>query len=1034
MQCLSRAPGWRIIRHGRMALVGIALALPLVSASAQTGTIVGTITDQATKAPIASVQVQIVGTTRGVISGQDGHYRVAVVPSGPTQLRVSRIGYAAATQTVTVPTGDVVTADFALTATNITLDQVVVTGTQTGERERETGNLVAVIPTDSINKGAVQTFSDLIAGKAAGVEIGQSSGEVGANSRIRIRGNNSVSLTNDPLLIIDGVYVNNSSQSLSSNLFTGGQIPSRFDDLNPDEIENVEVLKGPSAAALYGTAGANGVILVTTKKGSAGRAVWTAHTDFGGVYEASVFQSNFGQAGTILVGSRAGTPAVNGLGNDDCTLVAQATGFCAKADSGLQNWNPLMSSLYNPFTTGNARYQFGASVAGGSESTKYFVSGDYSNEHGVQANSYQTKNNGRANIQATPSSSTDFSINAGYLQSRLALPSNDNNEASTIAAGQLGAPVNNARHGYFVLITPAQSNSIITSQDVERFTGGATGNWRPAGWLTLTGVTGLDVTNRGDFQLLPIGAEASFSTNAGSGFVTSNPVQTDVYTAQFNGSAQFNVSASIHGTSTVGTQYTNSVFRETQASGFGLISGTGSVAGTTNQFAASQTGNNQVVDIGYYAQQQFGWRDKVFVTAALRLDDNSSFGQVYKPSYYPSVSSSWVVGEEPWFPKGAVLSSLRLRGAFGFSGQHPGFQQAQTFFNTVTANLAAQSGEVSGVTLGGIGNAGLKAERSGEFEGGFDAGFWHDRLNFQATGYSKSTTDALVAVNLAPTVGGVTIGPVAGTSTRFENLGQVDNRGMELSLTANLIQGRNTRFDLTINESYNRNKVITLGPGIAPIQFNSVNTGPNIQRIQAGYPIGAFFQPSYTYSDANHDGIIDPSEVTVSSVSTFQGNRDPAQLFSINPQLTIFKYFKISTLFDRQSDVSALNFSATFRCSEFNNCQWDYDPHTSLRNQAKVAADLDGTDLGYLEDASFWKWRELSVRASAPDSWVRRLKVAALSFTVAGRNLRTWTKYTGVDPEVNSSPNVGGAASFAQSEFFTQGLVRFWTGRIDLTF
>src|SRR5580693_6547487 len=159
MQCLSRR------LRGAMRLIAVALALPgsAAIAAAQTGTIVGTITDQATKTGIPSVQVQIVGSTRGVISGPDGHYRLNVVPSGPTQLRVTRIGYAAATQTANVPTGDVATLDFALSATQVTLDQVVVTGTSAGERERETGNLVAVIQTDSINKGAVETFSDLIA-------------------------------------------------------------------------------------------------------------------------------------------------------------------------------------------------------------------------------------------------------------------------------------------------------------------------------------------------------------------------------------------------------------------------------------------------------------------------------------------------------------------------------------------------------------------------------------------------------------------------------------------------------------------------------------------------------------------------------------------------------------------------------------------------------------------------------------------------------------------------------------------------------
>jgi TonB-linked SusC/RagA family outer membrane protein len=1012
-----------------MTLIGLALAIPgsVVVAAAQTGTIVGTVTDQATKTPIPSVQIQIVGSTRGVISGADGHYRLGGVPSGAVQLRVTRIGYAAATQTANVPTGDVTTVDFVLSATQVTLDQVVVTGTQAGERERETGNLVAVIQTDSVNKGPIETFSDLIAGKAAGVDVAQSSGEVGTSSRIRIRGSNSISLSNDPLLIIDGVYVDNGSAS--STIGVGGQAPSRFDDLNPDDIENVEILKGPSASALYGTAGANGVILVTTKKGATGHAVWTAHADYGGVYNGATFPANFGQVGTMA----------GGVETANCTLQQQgsslANGGCVANKDSLLQWNPLESHLYNPFTHGNVRDLFGGSVAGGSDVTKYFVSGDYDNDHGLYVNNYQTRNNGRANVQATPSSKTDFSINAGYLQSRLNLPQNDNNEFSPIASAELGAPVNNATHGYSFL-TPDQTDQLLTTQDVERFTGGATGNFRPTGWLTLTGVGGIDVTDRNDELLYPVAAiPGAISANDFTGTAASNPFQTYVYTAQFNAAAQYGLGSTIHGTSTVGTQYTNTVLRGTEAGGFGLIAGTGSVAGATNQFSATQVGNNQIVDVGYYAQQQFGWRDKVFINAALRLDDNSSFGQVYTPSFYPSVSTSWVIGEEPWFPKGAVMSSLRLRGAFGVSGQHPGFQQAQTFYNSITANAGGV--ESPGVTLGSIGNNQLKPERSGEFEGGFDAGFWHDRLNLQVTGYSKATSDALVAVNLAPSLGGVnfTVGnSVAETSTRFENLGQIDNRGLEIGLTANLIQGRNTRLDLTVNEAYNKNKVITLGPNVSPIFFNG-GLGPNLQVIKAGLPLGAWYSPSYSYSDANHDGIIEPGEVNVASASTFQGNRDPGQLFSINPQLTVFKYFKLSTLFDNQSNFVDANQTAAFRCIDFENCQWNYDTHTSLRDQAKIAAVLAGGDYsGFLEDGSFWKWRELSVRASAPDAWVSRLRISALSFTIAGRNLRTWTKYTGADPEINSSPAVAGSAQQAQSEFFTQPLVRYWTGRFDITF
>ena len=384
------------------AVLALALAMGADVASAQTGTIVGTITDQATKAPVPSVQVQIVGTTRGVITGADGHYRLPSVASGPTQLRATRIGYAAVTQTISVPTGDVATVDFALAATQITLDQVVVTGTQETERERESGNLVAVIATDSINKGAVSTFSDLIAAKAAGVDITQSSGEVGSSARIRIRGSNSISLSNDPLLVIDGVFVDNGTASLSTGIFTGGQTISRFDDLNPGRDRERGDLEGPVGVGALWRGGGQRChpgdhqegcgrprrvdvprrLRRRVQRGGLSRQLWTGRYHY---------------------------RCPPGSETTGCTLIDQAGGACSPVADSLLNWNPLMSSLYSPFRKGNDRYAFGGSVAGGSDVTKYFVSGDFNNEYGMQPNNFQTRNNGRANLQATPTSKIDFS-------------------------------------------------------------------------------------------------------------------------------------------------------------------------------------------------------------------------------------------------------------------------------------------------------------------------------------------------------------------------------------------------------------------------------------------------------------------------------------------------------------------------------------------------------------------------------------------------------------------------------------------------
>jgi len=425
------------------------------------------------------------------------------------------------------------------------------------------------------------------------------------------------------------------------------------------------------------------------------------------------------------------------------------------------------------------------------------------------------------------------------------------------------------------------------------------------------------------------------------------------------------------------------------------VPGTASVAGATAQFTANQLGNNQIVTIGYYGQQQFGWRDKLFLTGALRADDNSAFGQNFKLAYYPSVSGSWVIGEEPWFPRTSVISSLRLRSAFGYSGQHPNFEQAQTFYNTISYHDVLQ-GELPGITIGGIGNANLKPERSHELEGGFDAGFFKDRISVNVTAYAKTTDQALIAVNLPPSIGGIQTGTTtAGTSTAFENIGEVTNRGVEIGITSTIFSARNLRLDFTANGSMNKNKLITLGPGIPPIPIGLASiSGQFIQQQNPGYSLGSFFQQSYTYTDANHDGIIEPNEINLASTSTFKGNPFPEQLISLQPSLSFLRYFKLSTLFDFRGVSYTYNATAAFKCSleAFANCRADYDPHTSLQNQAVVAADLDGSDAGFIENSSFWKWRELSLTASAPERLAALARVHAKSITIAGRNQRTWTK------------------------------------------
>lgn len=1005
-----------------VALTTVSAGATLLRAQQGTGAIVGRITDSSSKAPVPAVQLQIVGTGRGTMAADDGRFTIQLVPAGTLQVRVTRIGYAAQTRTITLSASATDTVDFALVPTQVTLDQVVITPTGETERERQTGNSVSVITTDSVPKAAVATFSELITGQAPGVDVQDASGTVGGGSRIRIRGSNSISLDNTPLLVIDGVYADNNPQSFPSVLGfgVGGQGPSRLDDLDPDEIQSIEVLKGPAATALYGTAGANGVLLVTTKHGAVGRTQWTAHADYGPQTNYVHFPTNYDDIG-ITKGGQA---------FDHCTLYAQATGLCTPTKQ--INFNPLEDPATTPFVTGS-RTLAGASVSGGTQALRYYVSGDYDNDHGVYVNNFGTNNNARANLAGSLGAKVDFGVNIGYTQGRAQLPENDNNFYSPILNGVLGSAEDTPNlNGYYVF-TPAQLNQIIYAQSIDRWIGSSTATWRALSWLNVTGVAGIDEENRNDFELTPANDIALFGPLTYSGSASGSPQTQYIYTTQLTATANYGITQDLHATSSLGSQYSNTITHATLGFGYGLLPGTTSLAGLTTQFGAGAL-DDQIVTLGYYGQQQFAWRDRVFVTGSLRADNNSAFGRNLGYQVYPGVSGSWVIGEEPWFPKTDAVNSLRLRAAFGFSGQHPGFLQAQTFYNSIAYHVPETDAEASGVTIGGLGNPNLEPERTGEFEGGFDVGFWHGRVQVEATGYAKDTRNALILAPYAPSIGGITTGPTTfGTSNRYLNLGEVTNRGFELGINSTIINLRDIEFDLNLSSSFNKNKVITLGPGITPILFGLTTAGGgSSQLITPGYPLAGFWQPSVTYSDANHDGIIEPNEVQIGA-PRYLGSPIPEQEVSVGPSIVIFRNVRIRALFDNHAVVASYNSTENARCTltaTSQNCAALYNPHAPLWEQARNIADLDGSDAGFIEDASFWKWRELAVTYSAPESWARFARARALSFTIGGHNLKTWTKFTGLDPETTFN----GADNYTNTNFFTQPLLEYWTGRIDISF
>jgi TonB-dependent starch-binding outer membrane protein SusC len=966
-----------------LALAGLALVSPL---SAQQASVTGRVTDQASTQPLAGVRVSVVGTNRAAFTNQDGRYTINSVPAGPQRMQAAIIGYAAGTQPVEVPATGSATADFALKISAVSLDALVVTAT--GEqRAREIPNAITTVNASAINeKAPVTNMADLLNSRAPGLVVESSGGTTGAGVRVRIRGSNSVSLSNEPVIYMDGVRVENSAQS--SSIGVGGQNPSRLNDINPNDIETFDVIKGPSATALYGTTAANGIIQIKSKFGQEGPARWHLYTEAGTQADYAAYPANY---------------------SSDCLLMDQADGLCTQ--TSLLSFNPL--EVNSPFRTGS-RAQYGLNVSGGGKEATYYLSGEQEGERGIYQANRLKRTSLRANIRANVSPKLDVAVATGFVSSDLRRPENDNNSFGILASGLLGlADTTNGGYGF---LTPQQSMSLVTNQKINRFTGSIVTNWYPISWLRARAVLGVDFTNRYDERTtFPGKIPAAFSVTANEGSRAANRDNILNVTATLNASATFDVTPTVRSTTTGGLQFLRDQFQGNRASGRKLVAGSNSLTGVV--IPAVGEVNDQAKTFGAFIEEQVGWRERVFFTAAVRGDDNSAFGKDFDFIAYPKVGASWVISDEGFFPRSSVVSSLRLRAAYGLSGLQPGTTDAQQYFDPVA--VTALGVDVPGFTIGNLGNQNLKPEKSREVELGFEAGLFRERGSLEFTFYSKKSTDALIAVTLAPSLGGPT--------TQFFNLGEVSNKGVEISLGMRVFNRSNLSLDVDASAWGNRNRLIELGQGIEPIIFG---LGGASQRHQEGYPLGSFFVLPYTYADANGDGLIGSNEVTVGSEPTFHGTPFPTSGGSLSGTLRIGNYVQVYGLLDGRWGNKLFNSTEEFRCG-FVICRGLNDSTASLADQARaIAAALapTTTEAGFIEDAGFVKLRELSVTFSAPERWAQRMRLSGLRLTLSGRNLATWTKYTGFDPEILG----GGQANFSTFEFLSQPPVRYFTARFSL--
>jgi TonB-linked SusC/RagA family outer membrane protein len=1030
------------VGSGLVPVLAAATLLAMPAALRAQGTVTGRVTAAGTEEPLGDARVMVVNTSIIVPTGGDGRYTIRNAPTGNIEVRVLRVGYQEQKKAVAVSAGASVTLDFQMKQAIVQLQEIVTTAT--GDQRRvEIGNAVSTLGdvNNKVETTPITSLGDLMVAKAPGVQVLEGA-MTGAAPVIRIRGLNSLAtsgsgISNAPIYIVDGVHVNSGSISLG----TGGTSASFLNDLDPNEIEDVEIVKGPSAATLYGTNASNGVIVITTKKGRAGNTRWTWYGEGGGVDDRNTYPTDYATWGHVT--SAGATTSLPTGTIERCTLVTIGLGTCA-SDS-LTSYNVLQNPATTPLHLGHHN-GYGMNASGGSDQVRFFVSGDLAQELGptfmpvfarntldslgtpprdewINPEQYQ-QYSFRTNLSASFSPKFDFNANAGFSNFNQILPQTDNNifsyiysalnnpgfnHNSTVGNGlsytelqgidAVGTQVYRNGYGGF---SPAQTMQFYNTNGTQRFIGSADATWRPFSWMSNEGTAGLDLADNVFTSTCRFG-ECPNSGTTRLGQVSDTQTNLRNFTAKVTSNMTWQFSSSVNFKTTIGSEYGNNETDGVAGSGVNLPPGSQTVGAAATK-SGSNTLQTAVKILGYYGQEQMSIRDRLFLVVAARTDENSAFGTQFQRVLYPKASASYIISDESWFPHPDWLNQLRLRTAYGASGNQPGSTVALQTFSASTANVSAAGGtagaDTPGLVAAALGNPNLKPERSLETEMGFEAGVLNNRAHFDFTYYSKATHDALVSLPLAASSGASTLSVV-------ENLASVANSGYELSLNTTLVDRRALGWDMTIAASHNSNKIRSIGVDATGHPLPTIGTGTN--RDSVGESVNGFFARPYTYSDADGNGIITPNEVTVNPNFAYVGYSVPRDIFSVTNGLDLFnRKLRITVLTDYRGGYSLYNQSGQFYSSNFTTWYSENLKNTPLWDQARTVANSSAKNpnpsvLGYLENGQFWKLREVSAALTLPTAVASKIRARDAQLVFSARNLHTWTKYTGVDPESNYS-------------------------------
>ena len=968
---------WNRVRHSIRWCLPLLLLATTSSLGAQqgTGTITGTVVERGSATPLAGAQVTIVGTRLGAAVNAQGGFTIRALPLGSTKVRAQFIGYEPAEQTVTV-TASGTTVTFQLTRAAYALSGVVVTATGE-EKRRSVGTAMATMDTMAIARTAASNPQQLLAGASTGVSVLANSGQPGAGSTLRLRGVNSVSQGNNPLIYIDGVRVFNGNGPVATG---GGQQSSPINDISPDDIDHIEIVKGPSATTLYGTEASGGVIQIFTKQGRSGAPQWSLN-----------LSSGFNRQGHI--GSKDDE---TGMWFNKCRGPLNVNG------SGVKFEDPTCPASGSWLSDGPVQ-RFSINVRGGTQGgTTYYVGGNWDDEKGTLPRSAAHNRGLRVNLGFVPAKNFNLAINSSLAQNASQGFADGNSAGGAALNISRGTNSSYKGTGCVDLTATCVNNADLFRSDVLNttfhFITGATLSYQPTERFTTRLAFGYDNNNAEVNYVVPF---ANLRLPLGAMWQTLWHRQ--MITADLSSTYRRPINEAWTTSTSVGAQVFDSRLYSTSLE-TNNFSGPGYPTLVSGSIRLINDVNSQrVINAGFFGQEVIAWRDILFLTGGVRIDGNSAFGKSFGLQTYPKISASYVISDETFWPRQWV-PSLKLRAALGSSGKAPGAFDAVRTWDPV----AAENGKPA-VAPNQLGNADLGPERSQETELGFDLAALDGRINVAVTHFSQQTQDALIPVIQAPSMGF--------SSSQLMNVGTLENSGNEITLTGELIRRDNVN--------------LTAKVGMTTLKSNAVNVGGQTLTIftngrtyvRAGYPVPSYMGKRVT----NPDAYATPVYETFGYLGSVFATR------TYNPSVTLqlFKRYTLEALGEWQLGGHNLN-AAGYQNANLRV----WRPCFAAQEALKKAAVGDSSTLGsftamerarctlntserdyslWVEKADFFKLRSISATIDLPTKYLRGARNASL--TLAGRNLFTKTDYTGFDPEsADKTDN-----TFGRRDYYTFG-------------